>query len=123
MIRIKRRRQRALAPRNAGNDENFLIAKTRDSESTTAPLSVCERLTRTSLTHDVHHAGVTKTPSALGFPAILTIVDVGRSGVFRIRILKRRVVFANHAAHLRGFLRQHFLKREAVFFDVLVYSE
>jgi hypothetical protein len=24
---------------------------------------------------------------------------------------------------LRGFLRQHFLKREAVFFDVLVYSE
>jgi hypothetical protein len=53
----------------------------------------------------------------------LTIADVGRSGVFRIRILKRRLVFANHAAHLRGFLRQHFLKREAVFFDVLVYSE
>ena len=52
-----------------------------------------------------------------------TVADVGRSGVFRIRILKRRLVFANHAAHLRGFLRQHFLKREAVFFDVLVYSE
>jgi hypothetical protein len=123
MIRNKRRRRRALAPTNAVNDENFLIAKTRDSESTTAPLSVCERLTCTSLTHDVHHAGVTKTPSALGFPAILTIADVGRSGVFRIRILKRRVAFANHMAHLRGFLRQHFLKREAVFFDVLVYSE
>jgi hypothetical protein len=53
----------------------------------------------------------------------LTIADVGRSGAFRIPILKRRVVFANHAAHSRGFLRQHFFKREAVFFDVLVYSE
>jgi hypothetical protein len=70
----------------------------------------------------VHHAGVTKTPSALGFPAILTIADVGRSGVFRIRILKRRVAFANHMAHLRGFLRQHFLKRDAVFLSALVYS-
>jgi hypothetical protein len=123
MIRNKRRRRRALAPRNAVNDENFLIAKTQDSESTTAPPSVCERLTRTSLAHDAHHARVTKTPSVIGFSAILTIADVGRSGIFRIRILKRRVVFANHAAHLRGFLRQHFLKREAVFFDVLVYSE
>jgi len=53
----------------------------------------------------------------------LTFADVGRSGVFRIRILKRRVVFANHSALMRDFLRQHFFKREAVFFSVLVYSE
>ena len=123
MIRNKRRRRRALAPPIAVNDENFLIAKTQDSESTTAPLSARERLTRTSFAHDAHHACVTKTPSALGFRAILTIADVGRSGIFRIRILKRRVVVANHFADLRGLLRQHFLKREAVFFDVLVYSE
>jgi hypothetical protein len=123
MIRNKRRRRRALASGSAVNDENILIAKIQDSESTTAPPDVRERLTRTSFAYDAHHARVTKTSSALGFPAILTIADVGRSGVFRIQILKRRVVFANHAAHLRGFLRQHFLKREAVFFDVLVYSE
>jgi hypothetical protein len=123
MIRNKERRRRALAPRNAVNDENFLIAKTQDSESTTAPLNACERLTRASFAHDAHHARITKTPSAIGFPAILTIADVGRSGVFRIRISKRCVVCANHAARLRGFLRQHFLKWEAVFFDVLVYSE
>jgi hypothetical protein len=84
---------------------------------------MCERLTRLSLAHDVHHACVTKTPSAIGFAAILTIADVGRTGVFRIRISKRRVVFANHAALMRDFLRQHFFKREAVFFSVLVYSE
>jgi hypothetical protein len=53
----------------------------------------------------------------------LTIAGVGHGSVFRIRILKHFVVAANHAARLRGFLRQHFLKREAVFFDVLVYSE
>jgi hypothetical protein len=123
MIRNKRRRRRALAPTNAVNDENFLIAKTQDSESTTSPLNARERLTRTLLAHDAHHARITKTSSAIVFPAILTIADVGRSGVFRVRILKRRVVFANHVARMHGLLRQHFLKREAVFFGVLVYSE
>jgi hypothetical protein len=53
----------------------------------------------------------------------LTTVDVGRNGVFCNRISKHRAVIANRAARLRGFLRQHFLKRDAVFFDVLVYSE
>jgi hypothetical protein len=89
----------------------------------TAPLSPCGRLACTSFAHDAHHARVTKTSSAIGFAAILTIADVGRSGVFRIRISKRGVVFANHSALMRDFLRQHFFKREAVFFSVLVYSE
>jgi hypothetical protein len=60
---------------------------------------------------------------AQGFPARLTIADVGRNGVFRNPISNHRVVIANHAARLRGFLRQHFFKLEAVFFNVLVYSE
>jgi len=64
-----------------------------------------------------------ESASAQGFPAILTITDVGGNGVFCIPILKRRVVCANHAAHSLDFLRQHFLKRDAVFFDLLVYSE
>jgi hypothetical protein len=123
MIRNKRRRQRALGPGSAVNDENILIAKIQDSESTTTAPSTCKRLTRTSSAHDVHHARVTKTSSAIGFAAVLTFADVGRSGVFRIRILKRRVVSANHSALMRDFLRQHFFKWEAVFFGVLVYSE
>jgi len=56
MIRNKRRRQRALAPGRAVNDENILIAKIQDSESTTAPLNACKRLTRTAFAHDAHHA-------------------------------------------------------------------
>jgi hypothetical protein len=71
----------------------------------------------------VRHAPVTKTASLLGFAAILTITDVGCNGVFRIPISKRRVVLANHLARVCGFLRQHLIKREAVFFDVLVYSD
>jgi hypothetical protein len=53
----------------------------------------------------------------------LTIADVGRKGVFRNRISAQRIVVANCTARARGLLRQHFLKWEAVFFDVLVYSE
>ena len=110
MIRNKRHRRRARAPRNAVNDENFLIAKIEDSESTTTPSGACERLTGTSFAHDAHHLRVAESASALGFAAILTIADAGRDGVFRIPISKRGVVFANHAAQLRDFLRQHFLK-------------
>jgi len=117
------RRQRALARGNAVNDENFLIAKIQDSESATAPPNACERLTGTSFAHDAHHARVAESASAQGFPAILTIADVGRNGVFRIPVSKRRVAFANRAAQLRDFLRQHFLKWDTVFFVLLVYSK
>jgi len=53
----------------------------------------------------------------------LTIADVGRNGVFCNSFSQRRVVFANHAAQLRDFLRQHFLKWDTVFFVLLVYSK
>jgi hypothetical protein len=53
----------------------------------------------------------------------LTIADVGGAGVSRIVISTRRVAIGRHAASVDSFLRQHFLKRDAVFFDVLVYSE
>jgi hypothetical protein len=53
----------------------------------------------------------------------LTNADVGGVGVFRIRFSTRRVVAANHAEHVRVSVRQHFLKLDAVFFNVLVYSE
>jgi len=123
MIRNKERRRRAPRAKNAVNDENFLIAKIEDSESTTTPLNPRKRLTRTSSAHDAYHVRVAESASVLGFRAILTITDVGRNGVFCIPFSKRRAVFANHAACLRDFLRQHFLKRDTVFFCLLVYSE
>jgi hypothetical protein len=95
----------------------------QDSESTIAPPAERERLARISCVHDAHHTWVEEIAAAQGFSANLTIADVGRNGVFRNRISKHRVVIANRAARLRGFLRQHFLKLDAVFFDVLVYSE
>jgi len=59
----------------------------------------------------------------LVFPAILTFADADGVDVFRIVISIRRSVVAISAARALVLLRQHFLKRDAVFFDVLVYSE
>jgi hypothetical protein len=53
----------------------------------------------------------------------LTNADVGGVGTFRIPLWMRRVAGAKRFTHARALLRQHFLKRDAVFFDVLVYSE
>ena len=60
---------------------------------------------------------------AQAFPANLTNAGVGGVGVFCILFSTRRVVVAKHAAQALISVRQHFLKRDAVFFDVLVYSE
>jgi hypothetical protein len=53
----------------------------------------------------------------------LTNADVGGVGVFRILASTHRVVVAKRAKQARASVRQHFLKRDAVFFNVLVYSE
>jgi hypothetical protein len=60
--------------------------------------------------------------AAQGFPAILTNGDVGGCCVSRIAISTHCIVIASHAARGVASLRQHFLKWDAVFFDVLVYS-
>jgi len=60
--------------------------------------------------------------AAQGFPAILTNADVGGSCVSRIAISTHCIVITGHAACEGASLRQHFLKWDAVFFDVLVYS-
>jgi hypothetical protein len=50
------------------------------------------------------------------------IVDAGRSRIFRIGLRAPLGVVAREAAPARASRCQHFLKREAVFFDALVYS-
>jgi hypothetical protein len=107
----------------AVNDENFLIAKIGDSESVRGALRATQRLARTTSPDRALQMRIQEIPAAQALPAYLTIVDVGGVGIFRILFSTRRVVAAKYAAHAPGFLRQHFLKWDAVFFYPLVYSE
>jgi hypothetical protein len=87
------------------------------------PFEAPQRLARTSFAHRECKTRIQESTAAQAFPAHLTNADVGGVGVFCIRFSMRRVVAANHADHARVSVRQHFLKRDPVFFNVLVYSE
>jgi len=52
----------------------------------------------------------------------LTIAGIDGAEVSRIPIPTHRLVIAINVARVATSVRQHFLKRDAVFFDVLVYS-
>jgi len=53
----------------------------------------------------------------------LTIANVDGADVFHIPISAQCFVVAIDAARVATSVHQHFLKQDAVFFDVLVYSE
>jgi hypothetical protein len=106
----------------AVNHENIFIAKIRDSESARRRFCVSKRLTAVIDRHRARRMNIQETAAAQGFPAILTNADVGRSGVSRIAISTHCTAIAGHAARALTSRRQHFLKWDAVFFDVLVYS-
>jgi hypothetical protein len=53
---------------------------------------------------------------------MLMIDNADRFGIFHIERRKLCSVIAREAAAVHGLRCQHFLKREAVFFDALVYS-
>jgi hypothetical protein len=108
--------------RKAAEHENFFIAKQRDSESAQSALS---RLTRAAMTSSWYlslNCSSTESPAMQAHLAKLIIVADGFSTLVRIiapklfRALDQRASRALTSAH------QHFLKRDAVFFDVLVYS-
>jgi hypothetical protein len=61
-------------------------------------------------------------PAAQGFPAILTNADADKRGTSCIAISTHCAVIRDNAACAVTSARQHFLKWDAVFFDVLVYS-
>jgi hypothetical protein len=113
----------ATAPRvRAINHENIFIAKNRDSESARSCFCACARLTIAADAHRARRAATEETAAAQGFPVILTNADAGRSAVSRIAISTHCIVIGDDAARALTSLRQHFLKWDAVFFDVLVYS-
>jgi hypothetical protein len=123
VIRNKHRFRPALARGTAVNDENFFLAKMRDSESTTTRPQALARLTPPSLAPDAHQTRIEEIAAAQAFPANLTNADAGGVGIFRIAISTHWLVIAASAACALVMVHQHFLKQDAVFFDVLVYSE
>ena len=106
----------------AGEHENFFIAKNRDSESARARFCMFARLAFPIDLRRAHRAMIQETPVAQGFAAILTNADVDKHSVSRIAISTHCVVIRDNAACASTSARQHFLKWDAVFFDVLVYS-
>jgi len=108
--------------REAGGHENFFIAKSRDSESAQPASGLPRRMATTSAARRSFNARITKTPAAQAFPAIAAM---NVSGFPRaVRIVARMVchVVGERASRALTSVRQHFLKQDAVFFDVLVYS-
>jgi hypothetical protein len=61
-------------------------------------------------------------PAAQPLPAILTIADLVFSRTTRIAAQVRCRVAEQRASRALALLRQHFLKLDAVFSNVLVYS-
>jgi hypothetical protein len=64
----------------------------------------------------------TKVTAAQALSAILTIDGVDLSRIFRIIARMHRGADGERAMHSPALTRQHFLKRDAVFLSVLVYS-
>jgi hypothetical protein len=76
--------------REAGEHENFFIAKNRDSESAQHAFGRHRWVATTSNAYRSHNARITKMPAAQALPAILTIVFVGFSRIIRIVAAVRR---------------------------------
>jgi hypothetical protein len=104
------------------NHENILIAKKRDSESARRRFCASRRLTIAARARRAHRAMIEEIVAAQGFPVILTNADADSPAVSRNVISTHCIVIGDNAARAPTSLRQHFLKWDAVFFDVLVYS-
>jgi hypothetical protein len=70
----------------------------------------------------VRHERIKKTSAAQAFYAILTFEGAGFSRTIRIAPDVRRRVVVERVLRAPTLPRQHFLKRDAVFSNVLVYS-
>lgn len=121
-IRAKNRFWRAPMRRDAGGHENFFIAKNGDSESAQRVWRPCSRLATGSIAPLPSPARFTKRPSAIGFSIILTNVSAAFPHTCRIAVRMRRRCGDQRASRALTPPRQHFLKADTVFFDVLVYS-
>jgi hypothetical protein len=121
-IRSKNRFWRAAMRREAGGHENFFIAKNRDSESAQRTFGRHRRGAMTSFTRRSLNALIAKTSAAQAFHATLTIAGIGFSRTVCVTAPMVDRVPDQCASRALTSSRQHFLKRDAVFLSVLVYS-
>ncbi len=118
----KNPRWRARMRREAVKHENFFIAKICDSESTKRPSGRCRHFPTTSVADHSIRTPIEEMPAVQPLPAILTFADVDPARVFRFASRTRRHVADRRAPRALAPVRQRFLKLDAAFFDVLVYS-
>lgn len=118
----KNPRWRARMRRQAVKHENFFIAKMCDSESAQRLSGRCRHFATTSVADRSITARIEEMPAVQPLSAILTFADVDPARVFRVASRTRRRVVDRRAPRSLTSVRQRFLKLDAVFFDVLVYS-
>jgi hypothetical protein len=121
-IRVKNRFWRVPMRREAGEHENFFIAKNRDSESAQRAFDRYPRAATASRAGHPSDAMIAKTPMAQVFPSILTIAGAAFSHTIRIVARMRCCVVDQRSSRALTPARQHFLKQDTVFSNVLVYS-
>ena len=121
-IRAKSRFWRATMRHEAVDHENFFIAKNRDSESAQRAFSRSRSVAMTSTARLSFNESMTEVPAVQALLAILTVGGVGFSRSSRIAARMHYGVADECAQPVCAWARQHFLKQDAVFFDVLVYS-
>ena len=123
MIRISDPLRREPLADSVVNHENIFLAKLKDSESTTRAPRRLQRLASASSVHRSIDVRTTESTATQALPAILTFADAGDARIFRVRLRALRRIVVRSLARVLSPPRQHFLKGDAVFFDVLVYSE
>jgi hypothetical protein len=121
-IRAKNRIWRVALRREAGEHENFFIAKTRDSESVLRAFCRHRLIGMTSIARPSLHARIAKTPAAQTLPAMSTFACIAFLRAPHIVARMHFDVADRRALRVLAQARQHFLKQDAVFLDVLVYS-
>jgi len=102
--------------------ENFFIAKHRDSESAQSAFSYPAWTSKTSSKRASLKCSITKSAA---LQAHLAKLSDAASAFSRLICTAARTRFRTadeHVSRGRASACQHFLKRDAVFFNVLVYS-
>src|SRR5258706_3193490 len=108
--------------REAVDHENFFIAKSRDSESAQRVFSRPRSVAMISAARRSFNESVTEMVAAQSLRAILAVGNVGFSRSSRIAARMHYDVADECAQQVCAWACQHFLKQDAVFFNVLVYS-
>ena len=113
---------RAPMRRDGGGHENFFVAKNHDSESARDVSDLGQRLASASTTQITCCMRIAEMPAVQAFPAILTNTSVRFLRTTCIIVQKIGCLPSRRALRALPLLHQHFLKLDAVFFNVLVYS-